>query len=78
MCLKSAGQTDVMNRGALAKRALKESWAQWSLKRGVESFPEAITEYLKQSGRVHLHKETPVKQINPSSSGWKVSEATDV
>ncbi|XP_030580522.1 protoporphyrinogen oxidase isoform X2 [Archocentrus centrarchus] len=70
--LLGSGQTHAINPGPLATRSIKESWAQWSLKRGVESLPEAITEYLQQSGRVHLHKDAPVKQINPSASGWKV------
>lgn len=62
--------------GPLAQRSIKESWAQWSLSRGVESVPESITEYLQQSGRVQLHRETAVKQISPSASGWEVSEET--
>lgn len=59
--------------GPLALRSIKESWAQWSLQRGVESLPESITEYLQQSGKVELHREAPVKQITHSASGWKVS-----
>lgn len=55
---------------------MKESWAQWSLKRGVESFPECIAEYLQQSGRVQLHRDAAVAQIQPSASGWKVSDRT--
>jgi len=64
----------VISPGPLAQRSMKESWAQWSLKRGVESLPESITEYLQQSGRVELHKDAAVKQIHPSASGWKVCE----
>lgn len=52
---------------------MEESWTQWSLKRGVESLPESIIEYLEQSGRVQLHRDACVKQITPSASGWKVS-----
>lgn len=79
VCLKPAGEAQVITRGPLAKRSKKESWAQWSLKRGMQSFPEAIAEYLQQSGRVQLHKEAVVKQIDPSASGWQVSaEAKDV
>uniref|UniRef100_A0AAQ5ZY10 Protoporphyrinogen oxidase n=1 Tax=Amphiprion ocellaris TaxID=80972 RepID=A0AAQ5ZY10_AMPOC len=53
-------------------RSIKESWAQWSLRRGVESLPESLAEYLQQSGKVQLHREAAVKQIHPSASGWKV------
>ncbi|KAM9426782.1 protoporphyrinogen oxidase isoform 2-T2 [Pholidichthys leucotaenia] len=70
--LLGSGPAPAIAPGYLAKRSRKESWAQWSLRRGVESLPEAITEYLQQSGRVQLHKETPVKQIVPLASGWEV------
>lgn len=62
--------------GPLSQRSTKESWAQWSLIRGLESLPESITEYLQQSGRVQLHRDAAVKQISPSDSGWTVSEET--
>lgn len=71
--LKLAGSKSSVPIGSLAQRSIKESWTQWSLRRGVESIPESITEYLQQSGRVQLHREAPVKQISPSASGWKVS-----
>ncbi|XP_015254587.1 PREDICTED: protoporphyrinogen oxidase [Cyprinodon variegatus] len=70
--LLSSGSAPVIPPGNLAQRAKKESWAQWSLRRGVETFPEAITEYLQQSGRVELHKNAAVKQMIPTTSGWKV------
>lgn len=70
---KPVGPTPVIPPGPLAQKAIKELWAQWSLKRGVESFPESITEYLQRSGRVQLQREAAVKQISPSASGWKVS-----
>lgn len=38
----------------------------------MESFPESLTEYLQQSGKVELHKDAAVKQIIPTTSGWKV------
>lgn len=55
---------------------MDESWAQWSLSRGVESLPESIAAYLQQSGRVQLHRDAAVQLISPSASGWKVSEET--
>ncbi|KAF3691432.1 Protoporphyrinogen oxidase [Channa argus] len=70
--LLGSGPSPVISPGPLAQRSIKESWAQWSLRRGVESLPESITEYLQQSGRVQLHKEAAVKHISPSASGWKV------
>ncbi|XP_028281271.1 protoporphyrinogen oxidase [Parambassis ranga] len=70
--LLGSGPSAVVPPGALAQRSVKESWAQWSLKRGVESFPECITEYLQQSGRVQLHRDAAVTQIQPSASGWKI------
>uniref|UniRef100_A0A3Q4I6D8 Protoporphyrinogen oxidase n=1 Tax=Neolamprologus brichardi TaxID=32507 RepID=A0A3Q4I6D8_NEOBR len=70
--LLGSGEAQVISRGPLAKRSKKESWAQWSLKRGMQSFPEAIAENLQQSGRVQLHKEAVVKQIDPSASGCLV------
>ncbi|TMS11225.1 Protoporphyrinogen oxidase [Larimichthys crocea] len=70
--LLGSGPTPVIPPGPLAQKAIKELWAQWSLKRGVESFPESITEYLQRSGRVQLQREAAVKQISPSASGWKI------
>ncbi|XP_039974864.1 protoporphyrinogen oxidase isoform X2 [Xiphias gladius] len=70
--LLGSGPTPVVPSGPLAQRSIKESWAQWSLSRGIESFPESITDYLQQSRRVQLHREAVVKQICPSASGWKI------
>ncbi|XP_070691616.1 protoporphyrinogen oxidase isoform X2 [Pempheris klunzingeri] len=70
--LLGSGPTAVVPPGPLAQRSIKESWAQWSLSRGVESIPESITEHLQQSGRVQLHTEAAVKHISPSASGWKI------
>lgn len=58
--------------GHLAQRAKREAWAQWSLKRGVETLPESIAEFLQQSGKVELHRDAAVRQIIPTTSGWKV------
>ncbi|XP_047218089.1 protoporphyrinogen oxidase isoform X1 [Girardinichthys multiradiatus] len=70
--LLDSGPAPVIPPGRLAQRAHRESWAQWSLRRGVETLPESITEYLQQRGRVELHKDAAVKQIIPTTSGWKV------
>ncbi|XP_054477472.1 protoporphyrinogen oxidase [Anoplopoma fimbria] len=70
--LMGSGPAPVVPPGPLAQRSVEESWAQWSLSRGVESLPESITQYLKQSGRVELHRETAVQHISHSASGWKI------
>jgi len=70
--LLGAGPTPVVPPGPLSQRSIEESWAQWSLSRGMESLPESITHFLQQSGRVQLHREAAVKQISPSASGWTI------
>ncbi|XP_019946941.2 protoporphyrinogen oxidase [Paralichthys olivaceus] len=71
--LLGSGPTPVVPPGPLAERSIKESWAQWSLRRGVETLPESITDYLQQSGRVELHRDAAVRHISPSHSGWKIT-----
>ncbi|KAM4632946.1 protoporphyrinogen oxidase isoform 2-T2 [Polymixia lowei] len=70
--LLGSGPSPVVLPGPLAQRSRKESWAQWSLRRGVESFPEALTDWLAHSGRVQLHRHATVKQLQPSASGWEI------
>ncbi|XP_054879120.1 protoporphyrinogen oxidase isoform X2 [Poeciliopsis prolifica] len=70
--LLGSGSAPAITPGHLAQRAKREAWAQWSLKRGVETLPESITEFLQQSGKVELHRDAAVKQIIPTTSGWKV------
>ncbi|XP_078109749.1 protoporphyrinogen oxidase [Sander vitreus] len=71
--LLGSGPSPAVPPGPLAQRSVTESWAQWSLSRGVESLPESIVEFLQQSGRVELHREAAVQQIRPSASGWTIS-----
>ncbi|KAL6108729.1 ppox [Pungitius sinensis] len=71
--LLDSGPAPMVPPGPLAQRSVDESWAQWSLRRGVESLPESIGEYLRHSGRVQLHREAAVQQISPSPSGWKIT-----
>uniref|UniRef100_A0A8C7ZGZ6 Protoporphyrinogen oxidase n=1 Tax=Oryzias sinensis TaxID=183150 RepID=A0A8C7ZGZ6_9TELE len=52
--------------------AKKESWAQWSLRGGLETLPESIAEYLQRSGKAELQKNAPVKNISHSELGWKI------
>lgn len=70
--MNQAGPSPVVPPGPLALRSVKESWAQWSLRRGIESLPEAIAEFLQRSGKVELHIGAPVTQIHPSAAAWKV------
>lgn len=70
--LTGSGPSPVVQPGPLAQTSAEESWAQWSLQRGVESLPEAITHYLLQSGKVELHRDAVVEDLHPSSAGWKV------
>ncbi|XP_049439140.1 protoporphyrinogen oxidase isoform X1 [Epinephelus fuscoguttatus] len=71
--LLGSGPSSVVPPGPLAQRSMKESWAQWSLSRGLESLPESITEHLQQTGKVELHRDTAVEHISPSASGWKIT-----
>ncbi|KAM7420084.1 hypothetical protein PAMA_014677 [Pampus argenteus] len=70
--LLGAGPSPVVPAGPLSQRSSKELWAQWSLRRGIQSLPECITQFLQQSGRVQLHTEAAVKHISPSASGWTI------
>uniref|UniRef100_A0A667YEP0 Protoporphyrinogen oxidase n=1 Tax=Myripristis murdjan TaxID=586833 RepID=A0A667YEP0_9TELE len=70
--LLGSGPTPNVIPGPLAQRSRTESWAQWSLRRGLESLPQAITDFLAQSGRVELHRDATVKQLCLSASGWEI------
>ncbi|XP_071325638.1 protoporphyrinogen oxidase isoform X1 [Trachinotus anak] len=70
--LLGSGPGPVVPPGPLAQRSVKESWAQWSLSRGVESLPESITDFLQQSRKAELHRDAAVKHICPSASGWTI------
>nr|XP_020483733.2 LOW QUALITY PROTEIN: protoporphyrinogen oxidase-like [Labrus bergylta] len=70
--LLGSGPGPVVPPGPLAQRSVTESWAQWSLIRGLQSLPESLTEFLQRSGRVQLHSEAAVTKIRPSETGWKI------
>ena len=61
-----------MAPGPLAVRAQKERWAQWSLRGGVQSLPEALGRSLEQSDTVELHTEAQVTGLELGASGWTV------
>lgn len=70
--LLGSGPSPVVPAGSLAQRASRESWAQWSLKRGMGSLPEALQDWLTQNGQVQVHRNAPLKQLRPSASGWEI------
>ncbi|KAK1895446.1 Protoporphyrinogen oxidase [Dissostichus eleginoides] len=70
--LLGSGPTPLLPPGPLAQRSQTESWAQWSLRSGMQSFPESLSEFLQQSGRVQLHRDAGVQHITPAASGWKI------
>ncbi|XP_074538692.1 protoporphyrinogen oxidase [Halichoeres trimaculatus] len=71
--LLGSGGSPVVPPGPLAQRSVKESWAQWSLIRGMQSLPEALTEFLQRSGKVELHREAAVTKIRVSESSWTIN-----
>ncbi|XP_061571486.1 protoporphyrinogen oxidase-like isoform X1 [Cololabis saira] len=71
--LLGSGPPTSVSPGPLAQRSRKESWAQWSLKTGVEALAESLTEFLQRSGRAELHRDAVITGINPSHSGWKIN-----
>ncbi|XP_041648392.1 protoporphyrinogen oxidase [Cheilinus undulatus] len=70
--LLGSGPGPEVRPGRLAQRSLSESWAQWSLIRGIQSLPESLADFLQRSGKVHLHRDAAVRQVTPSESGWKI------
>ncbi|XP_018582438.1 protoporphyrinogen oxidase [Scleropages formosus] len=56
----------------LAKRSNKESWTQWSLKRGMQTLPEALQDALMCEKHVEVHKNVPVKGLTRAGSGWEI------
>ncbi|XP_077455567.1 protoporphyrinogen oxidase [Stigmatopora argus] len=71
--LLGSGPSHVVPPGPLSLRSMKESWAQWSLRRGLEALPESIVDFLQRSARVELHRDASVKHISPSIKGWKIN-----
>lgn len=70
--LLGSGQDQAVRPGALAKRSQEESWAQWSLLRGMGSLPEGLADWLLQSGKAQLCSEAAVKELHLSPSGWEI------
>lgn len=58
--------------GPLAQRAQRERWAQWSLRKGVQSLAEALGQSLELKDNVELHTEAAVRGIERTDSGWTI------
>ncbi|TRY99126.1 hypothetical protein DNTS_028332, partial [Danionella cerebrum] len=56
----------------LAMRAFIESWSQWSLKRGMQSLPEALVDSLSAQEQVELHHHAKVKSVNIDGGVWEI------
>ncbi|XP_056141895.1 protoporphyrinogen oxidase isoform X3 [Lampris incognitus] len=70
--LLGSGTSHVVRPGPLAQKSRNQSWAQWSLRKGMESLPEAIVDWLTQSEKVHLHRHATVKQLHLSGADWEI------
>lgn len=68
-----SGPGPLVTSSDLAKRSAKESWAQWSLRRGMQMLPEALEDFLQSKDCVELHKYAPVKALNTSGNGWEIT-----
>ncbi|XDV40736.1 hypothetical protein PO909_009754 [Leuciscus waleckii] len=71
MLMGSGGGPEVVPSD-LANRASKESWTQWSLKRGMQTLPEALVDKLRMQERVEIHHHAKVKSLNMDGGGWEI------
>ncbi|XP_066466464.1 protoporphyrinogen oxidase [Tiliqua scincoides] len=56
----------------LIRRAQEERWSQWSLRRGMETLPEALGASLRHRG-VEIHCDAPVKRLERTADGsWRI------
>ncbi|KAI1894786.1 hypothetical protein AGOR_G00119330 [Albula goreensis] len=65
-----SGSGPVVPSSGLAQRAQRERWAQWSLRKGMQSLPDALEDSLK--GRVQIHKHAPVKGLTQGPGSWEI------
>ncbi|XP_029436825.1 protoporphyrinogen oxidase isoform X2 [Rhinatrema bivittatum] len=57
----------------LTRRAKRERWSQWSLRRGMETLPEAMEEFLRGRG-VEIHRDTPLQRLERTVDNcWKIT-----
>ncbi|KAJ8384459.1 hypothetical protein AAFF_G00204800 [Aldrovandia affinis] len=71
MMLGSGSGPDVPP-SALASRAQRERWAQWSLQKGMQMLPDALEEWLRNGSHVQIHKHTAVKELATGGNGWEI------
>nr|XP_023651911.1 protoporphyrinogen oxidase isoform X2 [Paramormyrops kingsleyae] len=71
MVLGAGGGPDVPI-SQLAQRSSKESWTMWSLRRGMQTLPEALVEALKQAEHVDIHRNASVKSLTRDDRGWEI------
>ncbi|XP_072572666.1 protoporphyrinogen oxidase isoform X1 [Paramormyrops kingsleyae] len=71
MVLGAGGGPDVPT-SQLAQRSSKESWTMWSLRRGMQTLPEALVEALKQAEHVDIHRNASVKSLTRDDRGWEI------
>ncbi|XP_062394650.1 protoporphyrinogen oxidase isoform X2 [Sardina pilchardus] len=67
-----SGALPTVTPSDLATRSVKESWAQWSLRRGMQMLPEALEDSFKRKGNVELHRHASVKTLNATGTGWEI------
>lgn len=72
MLMGSGGGGPEVIPSDLAKRASKESWSLWSLKRGMQSLPEALENSLRGRERVELHHNARVKSLTLQGGVWEI------
>lgn len=66
-----AGQERGAESG-LSRRARAERWSQWSLRRGMETLPEALAAFLRPRG-VELRCHAPLRSLRRRHDGrWQV------
>ncbi|XP_049325053.1 protoporphyrinogen oxidase [Astyanax mexicanus] len=70
--LLGSGKRPPVDSSALVRRAQKERWAQWSLRRGIQALPEALEEVLRGRGQVEVHKHAPVRRLDKTAAGWEI------
>ncbi|KAA0702801.1 Protoporphyrinogen oxidase [Triplophysa tibetana] len=49
-----------------------KSWSQWSLKRGMQTLPEALENSLRRQERVEVHHNTLVKSLTLQGGVWEI------
>ncbi|KAI5092536.1 protoporphyrinogen oxidase, partial [Silurus meridionalis] len=59
-------------RAGLVQRARTESWAQWSLRRGMQTLPDALQEALRGREGVEIHHSAPIRTLSYIAGAWEI------